>query len=56
MREWDRIEGIKNTRFVCPLIPLGIASDILGLLLLLLLLLLASLIEHLLEELELSRC
>ena len=47
----------EDTGFVCSLIPFRIAGHILRLLLLLLLLLLlASLIEHLLEELELRGC
>ena len=45
------------TRFVCSLVPFGIAGDVLLLLLvlLLMLLLLTSLVEHLFEELELGR-
>ena len=45
------------TRFVCSLVPFGIAGDVLLLLLvMLLMLLLTSLVEHLFEELELGRC
>ena len=46
---------MEYTRFVCSLVPFGVAGDVLLLLLLLLMLLLASLVEHLFEELELRR-